>query len=131
MNEIERILQSIDSILQKVKQKQFSDGGWVRLDVKIKQYVNQLIKESVKVARKHKADSVSPSFVNHASDYLLSGRASWWQKLWEIIANVSLGIGSTIMISMMLANKYSSVGVIFSVVLILIGVIAVVLQLKD
>jgi hypothetical protein len=133
MNGVERIVQTIEAILQKVKPTQFSESGWLRLNLTIKQYVNKLIKESVKVARDQRSDSVSADYVTRASDVLSWGRVlKKKQRVVGIVGNILLGIGVKYLLDMISAYQYPTPAkVIASVVLIGIGSVGVWVQLRD
>jgi hypothetical protein len=71
----------------------FSQEGFDRLKQRISEFIRELTLESVRVARRHQSDSVSPSYVDRAAEHLTSRKASKWQKIIEGLGAIVLGIG--------------------------------------
>jgi len=131
-DELARILQATETSLKEIDQTPFSAKGFERLREKINEYIIQLVTESVKVTKAREADSISPSYVDHASKYLISGRGSKLYKLVGIIGGVLFGIGTTNVVRMILDNQYSTRGIIVSFACTVVGALTISLQVaKD
>jgi len=72
--ELERIIKTAEVELRQIHPGLFSPEGFQRLTERINEYIGELTVESVKVAKRHQSDSVSPAYVDQASEHLTSGR---------------------------------------------------------
>lgn len=80
-NELERIIRTAGVELQEIHPGLFSPEGFQRLKDRINDYIGELTVESVRVAKRHQSDSVSPAYVDQASEHLVSGKPTRWQKV--------------------------------------------------
>jgi hypothetical protein len=119
--ELERIIKTAQVELQRLHPGLFSPEGFQRLTERINEYIGELTVESVKVAKRHQSDSVSPAYVDRASEHLVSGKPAMWQRVLGGIGGIILGVGVAATGSMIQAAQYSTRGVILSVVCILVG----------
>src|SRR2546421_5313768 len=69
-SELERIIKTAGVELQHIHPGLFSAEGFQRLKDRINEYIGELTVESVKVAKRHQSDSVSPAYVDQASEHL-------------------------------------------------------------
>ena len=99
----------------------FSSEGFERLKQRIADYIGELTAESVRVARRHQSDTVSPAYVDRAAEHLASGKSHRWQKIIEGLGAIILGIGLATAGSMIQLRDFSTRGVIISIVCILLG----------
>ena len=58
--ELERIIKTAEVELRQIHPGLFSPEGFQRLTERINEYIGELTVESVKVAKRHQSDSVSP-----------------------------------------------------------------------
>lgn len=91
--ELERIIKTADVELQQLRPGLFSPEGFQRLTERINQYIAELTIESVKVSKRQQSDSVSPAYVDQASEHLVSGKPARWQKLIGGMGGILLGVG--------------------------------------
>ena len=119
--ELERIIRTAEVELRHIRPGLFSPEGFQRLTERINEYIAELTVESVKVSKRHQSDSVSPSYVDQASEHLVSGKPARWQKLIGGIGGIFLGVGFTAIASMIQAAQYSTRGVILGLICILVG----------
>jgi hypothetical protein len=119
--ELERIIKTAEVELRQIHPGLFSPEGFQRLTQRISEFIGELTIESVKVAKRHQSDSVSPAYVDQASEHLASGKPQKWQRVLGGIGGIVLGVGVTAAGSMIQSAQYSTRGVILSVVCILIG----------
>jgi hypothetical protein len=78
-NELERIIRTAEVELRQIHPGLFSSEGFNRLTERINEFIGELTVESVKVAKRHQSDSVSPAYVDQASEHLASGKPARWQ----------------------------------------------------
>ncbi len=132
LSNLQSIIKAAEEELSKNSPKGFSQEGFERLKRRIAEFIGQLTIESMRVAKRHQSDSISPAYVDRASEYLVSGKSHRWQKLLEGLGSIILGIGLATAVSMILESKFSTRGVIISVVCIVAGMPAFMFHLmKD
>lgn len=119
--ELERIIKTAELELRQIHPGLFSPEGFQRLTERINEYIGELTVESVKVAKRHQSDSVSPAYVDQASEHLVSGKPAIWRRVLGGIGGIILGVGVAAVGSMIQAAQYSTRGVVLSIVCILIG----------
>ncbi len=119
--ELERIIKTAEVELQQIHPGLFSPEGFQRLTERINEYIGELTVESVKVAKRHQSDSVSPAYVDQASEHLVSGKPARWQRVLGGIGGIVLGVGLTAIGVMIQSAQYSTRGIVLSVVCILVG----------
>ncbi len=71
-NTVMDITKDAESKLKGVNTSPFSASASSILKAKISQYLSELIDESIKVSKRHRADTVSAAHVERASEYLFS-----------------------------------------------------------
>ncbi len=119
--ELERIIKSAELELRQINPGLFSTEGFQRLTERINEYIGELTVESVKVAKRHQSDSVSPSYVDQASEHLVSGKPARWQRVLGGIGGLVLGVGLTAAGSMIQSAQYSTRGFVLSLVCVVVG----------
>src|SRR5882762_6407576 len=119
--ELERIIKTAELELRQVHPGLFSPEGFQRLTERISEFIGELTVESVKVAKRHQSDSVSPAYVDQASEHLASGKPARWQRVLGGIGGIVLGVGLTAAGAMIQSGQYSTRGVVLSVVCIVVG----------
>jgi len=119
--ELERIIKTAEVELRQIHPGVFSPEGFHRLTERINQYIGELTVESVKVAKRHQSDSVSPAYVDQASEHLVSGKPAMWRRVLGGIGGIILGVGVAAIGSMIQSAQYTTRGVVLSSVCILVG----------
>ena len=120
--ELERIIKAAEVELRQIHPGLFSPEGFQRLKERINEFIGELTVESIKVAKRHQSDSVSPAYVDQASEHLASGKPARWQRvLGGIGSGIVLGVGLTAAGAMIQSAQYSTRGVVLSVVCIVSG----------
>lgn len=120
-SELESIIKQAELELGPKSPVPFSSEGFERLKQRIADYIGDLTGESVRVARRHQSDSVSPAYVDRAAEHLASGKSARWQKIIEGLGAIVLGIGLATAGSMIQLRDFSTGGVLISVVCIVLG----------
>src|SRR5260370_2498501 len=93
--ELEHISKIAEVELGQIEPGLFSTEGFKRLTERISEYIGELTVESVKVAKRHQSDSVSPAYVDQASEHLTSGKPARWQRVLGGIGRIILGVRLT------------------------------------
>jgi hypothetical protein len=78
LHSLEGIIRDAEKELGQGASKLFSEEGFEQLNERIAQYIGELTAESVRVARRHQADSVSPAYVDRAAEHLATGKSARW-----------------------------------------------------
>ncbi|HXT63282.1 MAG TPA: hypothetical protein VN696_09620 [Pyrinomonadaceae bacterium] len=119
--ELERIISTAEVELRQIHPGLFSPEGFQRLTERINEFIGELTVESVKVAKRHQSDSVSPAYVDQASEHLTSGKLARWQRLIGSVGGIVFGVGLAAAGSMIQSGQYSTRGFVLSLVCIVAG----------
>lgn len=126
------IVQKAEAQLGTVDPSPFSPPAFTTLRDKIGQYVTDLVNESVKVSKRHQADTVSAAHVERASEYLVSSTSHKIYRHLGTVGGVLLGAALSNILAMSLAGQYSGGGTILSASLGIVGAFMVALHVaKD
>ncbi|HEX7720785.1 MAG TPA: hypothetical protein VF397_01420 [Pyrinomonadaceae bacterium] len=120
--ELERVIKSAEVELRQIHPGLFSPEGFQRLTERISEFIGELTVESVKVAKRHQSDSVSPAYVDQASEHLASGKTARWQRVFGGIGGIVLGVGLSAAASMIQSGQYSTRGFLLSIICIIVGI---------
>ena len=122
MTEIERIIKEVEYTTSNIASEPFTKKGFSKYKEKIAVYISALFIESQKTAKRHKTDNVSESHVETASSYLIKNRESKTSKLMGVLGGVFLGAAvSNILALTVLGQSFTTVGLVTTVVLGIIG----------
>jgi hypothetical protein len=120
-NELERIIETAEVELRQINPGLFSPEGFQRLTERINEFIGELTVESVKVAKRHLSDSVSPAYVDQAREHLTWGRPARWRRVLGGFGGILLGVGLTAAGTMVQSGQYSTRGFVLSIVRIFFG----------
>jgi hypothetical protein len=120
-SELERIIKTAEVELRQIHPGLFSTEGFQRLTERINEFIGELTVESVRVAKRHQSDSVSPAYVDQASERLASGKPATWHRVVGSIGGIFFGVGLAIAGSMIQSGQYSTRGFVLSLVCIVFG----------
>src|SRR2546426_12826974 len=91
--ELERIIKTAEAELRQIHPGLFSPEGFQRLTERINEYIGEYRVESVKGANRQQSDSVSPAYVDQASEHLVSAKPARWQQLRARLRELFFGVG--------------------------------------
>jgi hypothetical protein len=129
--DLERIAKSAEAELRQIQFGLFSPEGFQRLLDRINEFIRELALESVRIAKRHHSDSVSPAYIDQASEHLASGKPEKWHRVVGGIGGIVLGVGLAAAGSMIQSNQYSTRGFVFSIICIVLGLTAFVFHLMS
>jgi hypothetical protein len=130
--QVQSVIQSTESQLQAIDSSPFSPNAFSLLRLKIAEYISDLVNESTKVSKRHRADIVSAAHVELASDYLVSSTGKRLFKHLGTIGGILFGAALSTVLSMIVAGQFTASGTIVSVVLAVIGAFLIAFQIaKD
>lgn len=120
--ELERIIKAAEVELRQINPGLFSPEGFQRLTERINEFMGDLTVESVRIAKRHQSDSVSPAYVDQAREYLASGKTGRWQRVLGGFGGIVLGVGLAAAGSMIQSAQYSTRGFVLSLVCMVVGI---------
>lgn len=131
-DEIRDLIQSADDELRSIPASPFSSNAYACLISKIGTYVSELITESLKVSKRHRADTVSAAHVEQASAYLVASTSSRLFRHLGTMGGILFGAGLSNILAMTIANQYTPLSTIISLALGIIGAFLIALHMgKD
>lgn len=127
--ELENIIRAATLELRQVQPGFFSPEGFQRLTERINEFIEELTLESIRIAKRHQSDSVSPAYVDKAREHLASGKPARWQRIVGDIGGIVFGVGLAVGGSMVQAGQYSTRGFLLSLICVIVGMPAFIFQL--
>jgi len=129
---LQKVIQEADVQLQSVEPSPFSPQSFSTLKEKISEYIAQLVSESLKVSKRHQADTVSGAHVERASEYLIASSTRRFFRHLGTVGGVLLGASLSSILSMTVQGQYSIAGTLVSVGLAIVGAFMIALHIaKD
>jgi histone H3/H4 len=107
--------------LQNAAQVPFSDQAFQQLKEQISAYAEELIDESVKKAKQHRAESVSSADVQQAGQFLVARPSHRIYKHVGTFGGLLFGTALSSIVSMTTTNQYGLTVVVITFVLTFIG----------
>lgn len=110
----------------------FSPPAFTRLKAKVGEYIAELISESMKVSRRHQADTISAAHVERASEYLVTSMSRRIYRHLGTLGGILFGAALSNVLAMSLTGQYTGGATIVSVVLGIVGAFLIALHIaKD
>lgn len=136
MSDISRTNKEAQAILEQAEKElttsdslPFSPPAYSVLKWKIAEYISDLVIESVKVSKRHRADTVSAAHVEQASAYLVSSTSRRIFRHLGTIGGILLGAAISNLLAMTIANQYTATSTIVSAILGIIGAFMIALHM--
>ena len=123
-----QIAQAAQKSLSGAGTQPFSDAAFQMLERRIEQYIDDLIVESVRVMNRHQADTVSPSYVEQASETLVAGRRRKVYTLIGTIGGILFGAAVSAALEMLRQQSVSSTQAVTAGLLGVVGSVLIALQ---
>jgi len=118
--------------LQKINPTPFSANAFNHLNENISKYIIQLMTESIKVARRHQSEQVSPADVEHAAQYLGTTSTRKAYRHMGTVGGILLGAVGSNLISMTTTHQFTVEAILVTFALTLIGAFLVAIHIvKD
>lgn len=118
---IEAIIHAAEVELGHLSPTPFSPAAFATLRDKISVYVAELVAESGRISRRHRADTVSAAHVDQAADYLVADSGRRFYRHLGTIGGILLGAAVGNLLSMITANQFSFGGVVVTCALGIVG----------
>jgi hypothetical protein len=107
----------------------FSPPAFAALKGKISEYVVELVNESIKVSKRHVADTVSAAHVERAAEYLVSSTSRRFYRHLGTVGGILLGAALSNILAMTLTAQYTGGGTIVSAALGIAGAFMIALHI--
>ena len=127
-NPLTSITAHAQASLAQVAQTPFSAAGFGTLQRRVDEYIEDLVIESVRIMERKQADTVSPSFVQQASDNLVASRKRRLFGLSGTIGGVLLGAALSSYVEMVKASALTLPSVLTASLLGIVGTFLIALQ---
>ncbi|HEX8694252.1 MAG TPA: hypothetical protein VF746_17660 [Longimicrobium sp.] len=121
----------MDSRLSSVNPALFSQRGFAELKLRIDGYVVDLVTESRRIAERHQADSISPAYVQRASEHLVSRTRRRRFTLIGTLGGIALGSSFSSFLDVASAAAPSTPQVLIAAVLGVLGAFCIALQFSQ
>lgn len=124
--------QRVEADLRELDPAPFSVAAFSLLTNKLTEYLRELVAESIKVANRHQADTVSAAHVERAVEYLVSSTSRRFFRHLGTLGGILLGAALSNILAMVTSGQYSAVGVLVSAGLAVVGSFVIALHIaKD
>ena len=128
----EAVVTDAGANLDAIDPSPFSPPAFSVLKEKIARHITELVNESVKVSKRHRADTVSAAHVERASEYLVASTSRKVYRHLGTVGGILLGAALSNLLSMTIAGQYTGAGTILSASLGVIGAFMIALHIaKD
>lgn len=109
----------------------FSDKAYDSLKDKVATYIGHIITESIRISKRHKADLVSQSHIEAASDNLISKKRSKLNYLAGTLGGIFLGATVSNIFGMLVLNQtFNSTGIVITILIGIIGSFLIAINLN-
>jgi len=131
-NQLKTAIDNAEKELNSLEESPFSASAFDTLKERIGRFISELIAESIKVAKRHAADTVSSNHVEKASDFLVTSSGKKFFRHLGTIGGALLGAGISNILAMTTSNQFTTPGVAVTSGLSIIGAFLVALHIaKD
>jgi hypothetical protein len=129
---LEHTLKRAESELAQADSSPFSPSAFSVLKEKVAEYIRELVNESVRVSRRHQADTVSAAHVERGAEYLVSITSRRFFRHLGTVGGILLGASLSNILAMTTAGQYSPTGILVSAGLAVAGAFMIALHIgKD
>lgn len=123
------VIEDAENQLKDINPSPLSAHAFITLKTKIAQHITELINESIKVSKRHRADTVSAAHVERASEYLVSSTSRRIYRHLGTVGGILLGASLSNILAMTLTAKYTGEGTILSAALGIAGAFMIALHI--
>ena len=115
------VIDRVGRELQNAARTPFSEQAFEELKEQISIYAGELVQESVKAARRHRAENVSSADVQQASQYLVASTSHRIYRHAGTIGGLLFGTAFSSILSMITTRQYGLSGVVVTFVFTISG----------
>ena len=117
---LDEVIERVKTELEKAESTPFSDHAFKEFEEQVGTYAVELIKESVKRAKRHQAEGVSSSDVRYSSQYLVPNTSHKIYRHAGVLGGIFLGATISNILSLT-TSQYGLNGILLTFILTLIG----------
>ena len=130
--EVRAAIDQAETQLHGIDASPFSPAAFSALKTRIAEHVGELVGESIKVSKRHRADTVSAAHVERASEHLVASTSRRFYRHLGTVGGIFLGAALSNILAMVRASQYTGEGTILSVALGIGGAFMIALHIaKD
>src|SRR3990172_11711465 len=100
------VVAQAEAKLQGADASPFSPPAFGALKAHISDYITELVNESVKVSKRHRADTISAAHVERAAEYLVSSGSRRFYRHLGMVGGILLGAALSNILPMTLSRQY-------------------------
>lgn len=126
---VSKVMQDAEIEIKTFDSSPFSSQGFSTLKEKISEYIAQLITESIKVSKRHRADTVSVAHVERADEYIVASSNRRIFRHLGTVGGILLGAALSNSLSMATSAQISKVGFLIAVGFGIVGASLVALHI--
>jgi len=131
-NELNEAINEANNTLNSLGTSPFTNRAYESLKEKIATYIGQIITESIRISKRHKADLVSQSHIETASDNLISKKRSKLNYLSGTLGGIFLGATVSNIFGMLVLNQaFNTSGIIITIALGIIGAFLIAINVNN
>ena len=119
--DFQEVIDRVSKELQDAAKIPFSDQAFQKLNEQISAYAVELIRESIKKAKRHRAESVSSADVQHADQYLVASPSHRIYRHVGTFGGLLFGTALSSIVSMITTNQYGLSLIVVTFTLTFIG----------
>ena len=125
---ISELIANVEQQVAPLQNETFSPHAFIALKDAISTYILELVAESVKVSKRHRADSVSIAHVEQAAAYLVAASSRRLFRHLGTVGGILLGAAVSNLLAMVSSSAYTASGVTLTSILGVVGAFAVALH---
>jgi hypothetical protein len=126
---LDGVSQEAETRLRGIDPAPFSTAAFEALTARISQYMKELVNESIKVSKRHRADTVSAAHVERASEYLVSSAGRRFFRHVGTLGGILLGASLSNLMAMSVQAQYTGMGTMLSAGLGIVGAFMIALHI--
>ena len=131
-NQLSDAIKEANDTLNSFESSPFSEKAYDSLKENITSYIGQIITESIRISKRHKADLVSQSHVEDANDNLISKKRSKLNYLAGTLGGIFLGATVSNIFGMLVLNQvFNNAGIIATIIIGIFGAFLVAVNLSN
>ena len=131
-NQLKTAIENAEKELNSLEESPFSPSAFEALKGRIGLFISELVTESIRVAKRHSADTVSSSHIEKASDFLVTSSGKRFFRHLGTIGGALIGAGISNILAMTTSSQFSTLGVAVTSGLSIVGAFLIALHIaKD
>jgi hypothetical protein len=132
LTDLNEAINEANNTLSEFDSSPFTSKAYESLKDKISSYIGQIITESIRISKRHKADLVSQTHVEDASDNLISKKRGKLSYLAGTLGGIFLGATVSNIFGMLVLNQtFTTTGIIITIIIGIVGAFLIAINLGN